>query len=325
MKIKWTRGNNSLKSIGSTVSTLLWFLFLAVAATAQGQFTYTTNTDNTLTITGYTGSGGAVTIPTNINGLTVRSIGYYAFSETAVTSVTIPGSLSIEDYAFDDSEFLTNATIQYGVAGISDFAFAGCSNLSSVAIPRSVNSVGYGAFVFCESLVNVTLPGSVTNVGDYAFFGCSSLTNVTIAKGVSSIAYAMFDYCGNLTGVFFQGNAPTVTGNSGDGPVFYGNNNVTVYYLPGTTGWSNIFQGVPAVLWNAQIQYGTASYGLRYNQFGFNIIGTAGIPIVVEACTNLASPIWTPRLNLTLITGSFYFSEPQGTNYSIRYYRISFP
>ena len=32
------------------------------------------------------------------------------------------------------------------------------------------------------------------------------------------------------------------------------------------------------------------SLGVRTNRFGFTITGTADIPVVVEACTNLASP-----------------------------------
>jgi hypothetical protein len=61
------------------------------------------------------------------------------------------------------------------------------------------------------------------------------------------------------------------------------------------------------------------------NQFGFNITGTSNIPIVVEACTNLASPVWTARQSLTLTNGLFYFSEPLQTNGSGRYFRIRSP
>ena len=76
-------------------------LLLALPAVVQAQFTYTTN-NGTITITGYTGSGGAVTIPSTINGLPVTSIGDYAFYNcTSLTSVTIPNSVtSIGDEAF---------------------------------------------------------------------------------------------------------------------------------------------------------------------------------------------------------------------------------
>jgi len=59
---------------------LLVLLLLAAPGAVQAQFTYTTNSDGvTLTITGYTGSGGAVTIPANIDDQTVTAIGDYAF------------------------------------------------------------------------------------------------------------------------------------------------------------------------------------------------------------------------------------------------------
>ncbi|MEI6569367.1 MAG: immunoglobulin domain-containing protein, partial [Verrucomicrobiota bacterium] len=64
-------------------------------------FTYTTN-NGAITITDYTGSGGAVSIPNTISGLPVTSIGGWAFySITSLTSVTIPNSVtSIENGAF---------------------------------------------------------------------------------------------------------------------------------------------------------------------------------------------------------------------------------
>ena len=70
---------------------------------------------------------------------------------------------------------------------------------------------------------------------------------------------------------------------------------------------------------------GTASFGVQNNQFGFNFTGPANLVIVVEACTNLASPVWTPLQTNTLTNGSFYFSDPQWTNYPSRYYGLGFP
>ena len=64
---------------------------------------------------------------------------------------------------------------------------------------------------------------------------------------------------------------------------------------------------------------------MRSNQFGFDITGTSNIPIVVEASANLAGPVWTPLQSLTLTNGLFHFSDPQWTNYPVRFYRISSP
>ncbi|MGA2660912.1 MAG: hypothetical protein ABSH34_25800, partial [Verrucomicrobiota bacterium] len=52
-------------------------LLLMLPAVVQAQFNYT-NTNGTITITKYTGSGGAVTIPSTIDGLPVTSIGSHA-------------------------------------------------------------------------------------------------------------------------------------------------------------------------------------------------------------------------------------------------------
>jgi hypothetical protein len=80
------------------------------------------------------------------------------------------------------------------------------------------------------------------------------------------------------------------------------------------------------VLWNPQIQAGGTNFGVQNNQFGFTITNgsTTNIPIVVEACTNLASPVWIPLQTLTL-SNSFYFSDPQWTNYFARFYGLGFP
>jgi len=80
------------------------------------------------------------------------------------------------------------------------------------------------------------------------------------------------------------------------------------------------------VLWNPVIQTTGGTPGVRTNQFGFTITNTTttNIPIAVDACTNLANPVWTQLRSLTL-TNSFYFSDPQWTNYHVRYYGIGFP
>ncbi len=50
---------------------LLFMLLLAAPGLVQAQFNWITNADDTITITNYTGPGGAVTIPAAINGLKV--------------------------------------------------------------------------------------------------------------------------------------------------------------------------------------------------------------------------------------------------------------
>jgi hypothetical protein len=95
--------------------------------------------------------------------------------------------------------------------------------------------------------------------------------------------------------------------------------------IPGTTGWSYFYgglsYGVPTYLWNPLAQ----GFALRTNQFGFNITGTAYIPIVVEASANLTSGAWIALQTCTVTNGLIYFSDPQWANYPRRYYRIRSP
>ena len=60
-------------------------------------------------------------------------------------------------------------------------------------------------------------------------------------------------------------------------------------------------------------------------QFGFNVTGPTNATIVVESCTNLASPVWIPMATNTFASGSSYFSDSQWTNYPDRFYRVHSP
>ena len=60
----------------------------------QAQFHYTTN-NGTITITGYTGPGGLVIVPSTINGLPVTVIGDNSFSYCAdLVGITIPNDVT---------------------------------------------------------------------------------------------------------------------------------------------------------------------------------------------------------------------------------------
>jgi hypothetical protein len=195
--------------------------------------------------------------------------------------------------------------------------------VTNVTIGNSVTSIGGGAFSGCTSLTNVTIPNSVTSIEDGAFSGCTSLTSVTIDNRVTSIGDEVFYWCSSLTRVYFQGNAPSL-----GSLVFDGDDNATVYYLPGTTGWGTTFGGRPTAPWslpNPLILNNRPSFGVQTNRFGFIISWAKNTSVTVEACTDLASPIWSPVGTNTLTGGSSYFSDPEWTNYPARFYRLRSP
>ena len=89
----------------------LFLLLLLVHSQVEAQLCFVTNDDNTITITGYAGTG-AVEIPSTTNGYPVTSIGDYAFTNSSLTAITIPASITnIGLAAFAYSSSLTNAAI----------------------------------------------------------------------------------------------------------------------------------------------------------------------------------------------------------------------
>jgi hypothetical protein len=68
-----------------------------------------------------------------------------------------------------------------------------------------------------------------------------------------------------------------------------------------------------------------ASFGVRQGGFGFNINGTANIPLVIEASPDHLAGPWVSLQSCTLTNGSIYFRDPQWTNYPSRFYRIRSP
>jgi hypothetical protein len=213
-------------------------------------------------------------------------------------------------------------TIPAGVTNIETEAFEYCARLSSVTIPDTVTTIWQDAFFFCESLATITLPNSVTTIWSGAFYGCTNLTSATIGSGVATIWGHAFGDCRKLTGVYFQGNAPST-----DSSVFDYSTNVTVYYLPGTTGWGSTFGGRPTALWflpNPLILSGP-SFEIQTNGFGFIISWATNIRVLVEASTNLGNPMWSPVGTNTLMGGTSYFSDPNWTNHPARFYRLRAP
>jgi PKD repeat protein len=262
------------------------------------------------------GKTGSYSIPYG-----VTNIGPQAFDGTHVNSLTIPGSLGgIGDYTFIECLSLKNVTIANGVTSIGTEAFDTCTYLTNVTIPASVTNIAFGAFADCPSLASVTIPNGVVSIGEVAFV-YDGLTSLTIPGSVTNFGEDAFQQCESLTSVYFTGGAPVF-----DSSVFEGDP-VTAYYLPGATGWSNFSAntGLDPVLWNPLVQAGGSSFGISNNQFGFNITGTNNFTVVVEACTNLADPVWVPLTTNTLVNGVSYFSDPQWTNYSSRYYGLGLP
>lgn len=146
--------------------------------------------DTAVIVIRYKGTAADVTIPSRYKGKPVTMIDHAAFHDSAVTSVTIPDS----------------------VTSIPDDAFAYCSNLTNISIPNSVTFIGFSAFNSCTSLKSITLPSSLRTIGNSAFAGCPSSMTVTypgsktqwdaIAKGSNNGVLENHLVCNTLEATF---------------------------------------------------------------------------------------------------------------------------
>ena len=128
----------------------------------------------------YKGTAADVTIPSHYKGKPVTMIDHAAFHDSAVTSVTIPDSVtSIPDDAFAFCSQLTNISIPNSVTFIGFSAFNSCTSLKSITLPSSLSTIQSSAFYNCGNLETIRIPVSVTFIGNYAFAGCPSSMTVT--------------------------------------------------------------------------------------------------------------------------------------------------
>jgi len=169
----------------------------------------------------------------------VTCIGWYAFGNSKIESVTIPASVTkIEKDAFKscyslrklyisdlvawcnlefesstsmplymgelylNGEAVTDLVIPDGVEHIDDYRFMGCCNITNLTLPGSVTSIEKNAFAGCLGLTDLVLPNGVTSIGEYAFNGCTALTSVTIPAGLTSIEACAFYGCDSLVNIY---------------------------------------------------------------------------------------------------------------------------
>ena len=178
------------------------FTVTVAAATNTFYFDETTGT-----ITKYVESDTVVVIPSKINGVTVETIGHGAFERSAVTSVTIPDSVTaILDRAFANCFQLTNISIPNSVTSIGFSAFEHCTSLKSITLPSSLNSISEALFSDCSQLTTIHIPDSVLSIQDYAFGNCTRLKTIRIPVSVTSIGNLAFASCPNSMTVTYSGS-----------------------------------------------------------------------------------------------------------------------
>lgn len=276
----------------------------------------------------------------------VTSIGSFAFAECEnLTQVTLPHSVTnLGNYAFArcaslPSIALPNRLTHLGTGLFSDcfrledvrfpdelqiigaFAFSNCSGLTRLRIPASVTGIGSNAFEYCTGLLSLSLSDRITRIGARAFLGCDNLVTATLGDGSGDVVLGenAFQDCTRLTHVYFKGH-PLVLGDK----VFLGSPNVTVYFLDGYMGWPEPpfpYGDRPTAHWTLPQIFGFDRSGGAANALGLNIAGFRNMHVVVEACANLADPVWEEIGDAELSAGLFILPDPLWTNFPSRIYR----
>ncbi len=107
------------------------------------------------TLTSYSGTATSFTIPQNVNGNEVKTIGPGVFENKNITEVILPDS----------------------VTKIDNSSFKNCTQLKTV-FSRNATVIGEEAFCNCELLKNVLLLSDITSIGKYAFYNAGNKQNL---------------------------------------------------------------------------------------------------------------------------------------------------
>jgi BspA type Leucine rich repeat region (6 copies) len=222
----------------------IW-LMLSMAAlplAVQAQFTYTTN-NGAITITQYTGPGGAVVIPDAINGLKVTSVGPQAFFQ---------------------ANMMTSLTFGTNVTTIMQNAVFQCPALTTVVVPQSVTNIADGPFIDCKALTTISLTGTNTFyvVTNGVLFTKSLKSLIEFPGGVGG-SYSISGIVTN-TGEAFVGNSLSAINVDAANAIYASTNGVLcdkqlkqLVSYPGTASGGYTVPGTVVSVVSAAFEYAT--------------------------------------------------------------------
>lgn len=121
----------------------------------------------------------------------LKTIGDYAFAETAVKSVVLPDGVStLGNYAFNKCASLATVSLGNSLTAIGNYAFSDCDKLESVTFGSALETIGERAFASAK-ISSLVLPATVRTIGDWAFYN-NPLTAITFNDGLQSIGSRAF-------------------------------------------------------------------------------------------------------------------------------------
>lgn len=147
---------------------------------------------------------GVITVPDGITG-----IGYTAFMNSSVTSITFPTSLrTIATSAFYRVDTLTAVTFAPGLISIGDGAFAE-TKITSLSLPPTLTTLGVGAFYGIPTLTSISLGPGLTEIPQDAFVGVGA-TSIVLPPTIKSIGLRAFKGADSLTAITLPSGLETI-------------------------------------------------------------------------------------------------------------------
>ena len=226
-----------LTSVFLTITMLLSIIVVApITVNASeddltyGDFQYKIEDDNSCTITDYDGMASSLSIPSAINGHTVKQIDTGALSDNRIiTSVTIPngvttigfsafnGCIKFEkikfssnldtvcENAFNNTKWFNNQSNGLVYVGKVAYKYKGdMPRNTKITVKSDTVSISESAFKDCANLTAILIPSSVKHIDKYAFYNCQGLTKLNFNDGIERIENDAFGSCEKLTGVNFS-------------------------------------------------------------------------------------------------------------------------
>ena len=300
----------------------------------SGDYNYTVS-GSVATITGYTGSGGPVTIPSTLGGATVKHIGDLAFKYDPVVDLIVPSTVTtIGNNSFYGCNAMQFVTLSTGIAYIGDYAFYLCTALEDINLPAGITHIGTEAFAYDTALggpYTITIPSSLTTVQQGVFYKCTALSNLIINSGVTAIGFIAFDNCTSLTSVFIPTSVRTI----GDSAFYYDTGLNSVIISQGALSIGNnsfaychglttvIIPPSVTTIYSHAFQYDSSLTGINIGR-GVTSIGV----FAFDNCTSLTSidflettyptigASWIDSTNPGLLGHAFPWSNFPSTNIS---------
>lgn len=135
--------------------------------------------------------------------MTVTGIARFAFSESNITSITMPDSIkTIHYHAFDHCHFLRKIIWSPNIEIIEQCAFANCESITgTVILPSKLIAIKSLAFHRFGTNITLFFHKDLQFIEDNAFSESGITGNLTLLQNLTKLDSSAFKNCRNISGI----------------------------------------------------------------------------------------------------------------------------